>query len=91
MCRLAALVAASNASGIAARAAAELSENLAARAKVTASAEYNRSYQIRSPRIHETGGRAAIRNLTPEVRLRGVAVNSNGPRGPCQTPYPVPP
>ena len=31
----------------------------------------------------------AIRNLTPEVRLPGVEVSSNGPRGPYQTPYPV--
>jgi len=32
---------------------------------------------------------ASIRNLTPEVRLRGVGVSSNGPRGPYQTPMPV--
>jgi mono/diheme cytochrome c family protein len=32
---------------------------------------------------------SAIRNLTPDVRLRGVNVSSNGPRGPYQTPYPV--
>ncbi|MBT3382045.1 MAG: hypothetical protein HN742_26040 [Lentisphaerae bacterium] len=32
---------------------------------------------------------AAIRNLTPEIRLRGVKVSSNGPRGPYQTPFPV--
>jgi len=32
---------------------------------------------------------ASIRNLTPDVRLRGVAVSSNGPRGPYQTPFPV--
>lgn len=32
---------------------------------------------------------AGIRNLTPEIRLRGVNVSSNGPRGPYQTPFPV--
>jgi len=32
---------------------------------------------------------AAIRNLTPEIRLRGISVNSNGPRGPYQTPFPI--
>ena len=32
---------------------------------------------------------AAIRNLTPEIRLRGVRHSSNGPRGPYQTPFPV--
>lgn len=32
---------------------------------------------------------AAIRNLTPEVRLQDVAASTNGPRGPYQTPYPV--
>ena len=32
---------------------------------------------------------AGIRNLTPEVRLRGVEVSSNGPRAPYQTPFPV--
>lgn len=31
----------------------------------------------------------SIRNLTPEVRLRGVDVSSNGPRGPYQTPFPL--
>ena len=31
----------------------------------------------------------SIRNVTPEVRLRGVRVSSNGPRGPYQTPYPI--
>jgi len=31
----------------------------------------------------------AIRNVTPDVRLRGVRVSSNGPRGPYQTPYPL--
>ena len=31
----------------------------------------------------------AIRNVTPDVRLRGVTVSSNGPRGPYQTPYPI--
>jgi len=31
----------------------------------------------------------AIRNLTPEIRLRGVGISSNGPRGPYQTPYPI--
>ena len=32
---------------------------------------------------------ASIRNLTPDVRLRGIAVSSNGPRGPYQTPFAV--
>lgn len=32
---------------------------------------------------------AGIRNITPEVRLRGVEVSSNGPRAPYQTPFPV--
>jgi hypothetical protein len=32
---------------------------------------------------------AAIRNLTPEVRLRGVNTSSNGPQGPYQTPFPI--
>ncbi|MBI5393941.1 MAG: discoidin domain-containing protein [Verrucomicrobia bacterium] len=31
----------------------------------------------------------SMRNLTPEVPLRGVELSSNGPRGPYQTPYPV--
>jgi hypothetical protein len=31
----------------------------------------------------------SIRNLTPDVRLRGVEHSSNGPRGPYQTPFPV--
>jgi len=31
----------------------------------------------------------SIRNLTPEIRLKGVEVSSNGPRGPYQTPYPL--
>jgi hypothetical protein len=31
----------------------------------------------------------SIRNLTPEISLRGVDFSSNGPRGPYQTPYPV--
>jgi len=31
----------------------------------------------------------SIRNVTPEVRLRGVRISSNGPRGPYQTPYPI--
>lgn len=32
---------------------------------------------------------AAIHNITPEVKLRGVAISSNGPRGPYQNPYPL--
>jgi len=31
----------------------------------------------------------SIRNLTPEVRLRGVQHSTNGPRGPYQTPFPI--
>jgi hypothetical protein len=31
----------------------------------------------------------AIRNITPEVMLRGVDRSTNGPRGPYQTPMPV--
>ncbi|NQT53972.1 PD40 domain-containing protein, partial [bacterium] len=31
----------------------------------------------------------AIRNLTPDVPLRGVQHSSNGPRGPYQTPFPI--
>jgi hypothetical protein len=38
---------------------------------------------------HGDNLQASIRNLTPEVRLHGVAVSSNGPRGPYQTPSPV--
>ena len=30
-----------------------------------------------------------IRNITPEIRLRGVSHSTNGPRGPYQTPYPL--
>ncbi|MHB9077595.1 MAG: HzsA-related protein [Pirellulaceae bacterium] len=32
---------------------------------------------------------SSIRNLTPDVRLNGVDISSNGPGGPYQTPYPV--
>ncbi|HOD81618.1 MAG: translocation protein TolB [Planctomycetes bacterium ADurb.Bin126] len=32
---------------------------------------------------------ASIRNVTPDVRLRGIEHSSNGPRGPYQTPYPI--
>jgi hypothetical protein len=32
---------------------------------------------------------AGIRNITPEIRLRGIAHSTNGPRGPYQTPYPL--
>jgi len=39
--------------------------------------------------IYGDNAQSAIRNLTPEVRLRGTSVSSNGPRGPYQTPYPV--
>jgi len=42
--------------------------------------------------VHPANGdnsQGSIRNITPEIRLRGVAVSSNGPRGPYQTPYPV--
>ncbi|MBM4041486.1 MAG: hypothetical protein FJ290_23540, partial [Planctomycetes bacterium] len=42
--------------------------------------------------VHPANGdnsQGSIRNVTPEVRLRGVAHSSNGPRGPYQTPYPV--
>ncbi|HUT36111.1 MAG TPA: hypothetical protein VNE39_21665 [Planctomycetota bacterium] len=42
--------------------------------------------------VHPANGdnsQGSIRNVTPEIRLRGVAVSSNGPRGPYQTPYPV--
>jgi len=42
--------------------------------------------------VHPAGGdnsQGSIRNVTPELRLRGVAVSSNGPQGPYQTPYPV--
>ena len=38
---------------------------------------------------HGANAQAAIRNLTPEIRLRGVRHSSNGPRGPYQTPFPV--
>ena len=31
----------------------------------------------------------SIRNVTPDVPLRGVRVSSNGPRGPYQTPFPI--
>lgn len=30
-----------------------------------------------------------IRNITPEIRLRGIRHSTNGPRGPYQTPYPL--
>ena len=39
--------------------------------------------------IHGDNAQASIRNVTPEIRLRGVNVSSNGPQGPYQTPYPV--
>ncbi|MFW6162542.1 MAG: hypothetical protein ACODAJ_07205 [Planctomycetota bacterium] len=42
--------------------------------------------------IDPTSGNNAqpsIRNLTSDVRLRGVEHSSNGPRGPYQTPFPV--
>ncbi|HUS91650.1 MAG TPA: discoidin domain-containing protein [Phycisphaerae bacterium] len=39
--------------------------------------------------VHGDNAQAAIRNLTPEVPLRGVGRNTNGPRGPYQTPFPV--
>lgn len=42
--------------------------------------------------VHPANGdnsQGSIRNLTPEIRLRGITVSSNGPRGPYQTPYPV--
>ena len=38
---------------------------------------------------HGDNAQASIRNLTPDVPLRGVSVSSNGPQGPYQTPYPV--
>ncbi len=38
---------------------------------------------------HGANADASIRNLTPDVPLRRVDVNTNGPRGPYQTPYPV--
>ena len=39
--------------------------------------------------IHGNNAQESIWNVTPEVRLRGVAVSSNGPQGPYQTPYPI--
>jgi len=42
--------------------------------------------------VHPRDGdnsQGSIHNITPEVRLRGINVSSNGPRGPYQTPYPV--
>ena len=39
--------------------------------------------------IHGDNSQGSIRNVTPDVRLRGVNVSSNGPQGPYQTPYPV--
>jgi cytochrome c553 len=39
--------------------------------------------------IHGENAQESIRNVTPEVRLRGVQHSSNGPQGPYQTPYPV--
>jgi len=39
--------------------------------------------------IHGNNAQASIRNITLDVRLRGVTVSSNGPRGPYQTPYPL--
>jgi hypothetical protein len=39
--------------------------------------------------IHGDNAQASIRNVTPEIRLHGVTVSSNGPQGPYQTPYPV--
>jgi hypothetical protein len=38
---------------------------------------------------HGNNAQESIRNLTPEVGLRGVNISTNGPRGPYQTPYPV--
>lgn len=38
---------------------------------------------------HGANAQEAIRNLTPEIPLRGVRHSSNGPRGPYQTPFPV--
>jgi hypothetical protein len=38
---------------------------------------------------HGSNAQEAIKNLTPEIRLRGVRVSSNGPRGPYQTPFPI--
>lgn len=38
---------------------------------------------------HGSNSQKAIRNLTPEIRLRGVRISSNGPRGPYQTPFPI--
>jgi hypothetical protein len=38
---------------------------------------------------HGDNTQAAMRNLTPEVPLRGVTISTNGPGGPYQTPYPV--
>ena len=40
-------------------------------------------------RTHGDNAQASIRNITPDVPLRGVNVSSNGPRGPYQTPFPV--
>ena len=42
--------------------------------------------------IHPANGdnsQGSIRNITPEIRLRGVTHSTNGPRGPYQTPFPV--
>ena len=38
---------------------------------------------------HGSNAQESIRNLTPEIRLRGVRHSSNGPRGPYQTPFPI--
>lgn len=38
---------------------------------------------------HGNNAQAGIRNITPEIRLRGIRHSTNGPRGPYQTPYPV--
>ncbi len=40
-------------------------------------------------RTYGDNAQEGIRNITPEVRLRGVTVSSNGPGGPYQTPYPL--
>ena len=39
--------------------------------------------------IHGNNAQEAMRNVTPEIRLRGVNVSSNGPHGPYQTPWPL--
>ncbi|MDP6045683.1 MAG: hypothetical protein QGG25_08750 [Phycisphaerae bacterium] len=38
---------------------------------------------------HGSNAQEAIKNITPEIRLRGVTRSSNGPRGPYQTPFPI--